>query len=200
MATETDLVNVALAHCGHEKITSIDQINHVPAETARRIYPTVRDDALRAAHWNCATWRQTLATEVTGYDTAEEWAKVYQLPRDPYCLKTRRFAGVHWDGESRWHPQKQPYRVEGRVLLTNVATPVLIYTRRLEDVNIMDSSFYHALAVYLGSFFAVAIRKDYKLQAELFKAWEALRDYASGVDEAEGGRDSYISTDLLTNR
>lgn len=200
MAVETDLVNVALAHCGLTAITSINLQDNTTAETARRLYPTTRDDALRAAHWNCATWRQTLATEVAGYDTLGEWAKVYQLPRDPYCLKARRFAGGYLVSSSRFHPQKRPFRVEGRYLLTNVTNPILVYTRRLEDVNMFDSSLYNAVAVLLASFFATAIRSDYKLQANLFGVWERLRDEAAGYDEAEGGHDEYVSAELITNR
>ena len=200
MAVETDLINTALAHIGHEPINSINQPNNTVAETARRLYPSTRDDALRAAHWNCATWRQTLASEVSGYDTASEWAHVYQLPRDPYCLKARRFAGIYYKTESRFHPNKRPFRVEGRFLLTNVESPVLVYTRQLTDLNMFDSSLYNALAVLLGSFFAVGIRKDYKQQAQLFRIWEGLRDEAAGVDEAEGTKDEYISTSLIDDR
>lgn len=201
MSTETDLINTALAHCGHEPIQSINQLDSTPAETARRLWPSTRDDALRAAHWNCATWRQTLATEVPGYENAEEWAYAYQLPGEPnYCLKARRFAGVHYSSLSRFHPIKRPFRVEGRVLLTNVATPTLVYTRRLTDVNKFDAALYNAAAVYLGSFFAMALRKDYKQQQQLFQIWTVMRDEASGYDEAEGGRDEFISTDLLFNR
>jgi len=200
MAVETDLINVALAHIGHEPITSLDLQNNSVAETARRLYPTTRDDALRVVHWNCATWRQTLATEVAGYDSAEEWTHAYQLPRDPYCLKARRFAGTYYRTWTRFHPRKVPFRVEGRVLLTNDANPVLVYTRRLEDVNMFDPSLYNAVAVLLGSFFAVAIRKDYKLQGQLFSIWERLRDEAAGIDEAEGGHDEYVSAELLFHR
>lgn len=199
MANETDLINVALAHIGHESITSINQLNSSVAETARRLYPIVRDDALRQAHWNCATKRQTLALEAV-YEVKDEFDHAYELPRDPYCLKARRFAGVYYDTSSRWHPDKHPFRIEGRVLLTNVEEPQLIYTARLEDVNLFDATLFNAVAVYLGSYFATAIRKDYKLQATLFAIWEKLRDEASGIDEAEGGRDEYVSAELIFRR
>ena len=197
--TETDLVNVALAHIGHDPITSIEAETTVAA-TVRRLYPVARDDALRVVHWNCATWRQTLATEVPGYDVTGEWSKVYQLPVDPYCLKARRFAGMDEYSDTRSHARKRPYRVEGRVLLTNVASPTLIYTKRMVDVNEFDPALYNALAVYLSTFLAVAIRKDYKQRREQFEVWKELRDQAAGADESEGGRDDYISSDLLFDR
>lgn len=198
MSVETDLINTALGHIGHEPITSIDETTTI-AQTARRLYPAARDQALRAANWNCATWRQTLAEQAV-YDSGGEWAYAYELPREPYCLRARRFAGQHYVTTTRFHPLKRPFRVEGRVLLTNVESPLLIYTRRLEDVNLFDSALYNALAVLLGSFFAVAIRKDYKQQEKLFAVWKDLRDEAAGADEAEGGRDEYIPTSIIDDR
>jgi hypothetical protein len=198
VATETDLVNTALGHIGHERITSLDAQGNTVAETCRALYPTVRDDALRSANWNCATWRQRLAT-IANYDTYDEWGHAYMLPTDPYCLKARRFAGDE-SIRGAFHPGRPVYRVEGRVLLTSAENPVLVYTRRLVDVNLFDSSLYNAVAVYLGSFLAMALRKDYDQQKALMQAWTALRDDAAGADESEGGRDSYISSDLLINR
>jgi hypothetical protein len=203
MPAETDLVNVALNLIAHEEITNIMDTTNAVAKTARRLYPVARDAATRAAHWNCATWRQTLAEVEPSADyTQHDFSFVYQLPQNPLCLKARRFedVGCNYDPRGRFHPGNRPFRVEGRFILTNVETPTLVYTRQIIDVNLMDALLYQATAVLLGCHFALAIRQDYKRHAELFKAWDLLREEAAGLDEAEGGRDTFISTGLLYDR
>lgn len=198
--TETDLVNTALGFIGHDEIESINLTNNGDAQTARRLYPVARDAALRAAHWNCATWRQQLGLLASTY-TQNEWSFVYHLPHQPYCLKARRFeSSCNWDEWVRFHPGQRPFRVEGRYVLTNIETPVLIYTQRIIDINLFDANLFQATAALLGSHFAIALRKDYKQSAQLFNAYDVLVREAAGVDEAEGGKDTYISTDLLTDR
>jgi hypothetical protein len=200
MMTETDLVNTALGFVGHDEIGSINDTNNPTAETARRLYPVARDAALRAAHWNCATWRQTLGSIVTSYDQAD-WSFVYHLPHNPYCLKARRFEDSYNIGATtRFHPEKRVFRVEGRYILTNLETPRLIYTQRITDINLFDANLFQATAMLLGSHFAVSLRKDYKQSVELFKVYETLVTEAQGIDESEGGRDTYISNDLLYDR
>jgi hypothetical protein len=200
--TETDLVNTALGFIGHDEIESINLTNNGVAQTARRLYPVARDAALRAAHWNCATWRQRIGLlnpPVTTYPQ-NDWTFVYHLPHDPYCLKARRFESSNWDETTRFHPGQRPFRVEGRYILTNIETPVLIYTQRIIDINLFDANLFQATACLLASHFAISLRKDYKQSAELFKAYDILVTEAAGVDEAEGGKDTYISTDLLSDR
>lgn len=197
MATETDLVNVALGHIGHPAITSIAGTDTV-SETCARLYPICRDDVLRSAHWNCATFRKQLAESEVN-NLGDEWLYSYQLPVDPYCLKARRLVGLPVTDGSRWHPQKQAFRVEGRVLLTDVANAILLYTGR-QEVSLFDASLFNALAVYLSAFLATAVRQNYKLAQQQLTAWVVLRDQAGGNDEAEGEKDVYTSFDLITDR
>jgi hypothetical protein len=197
--TETDLVNTALGFVGLKEIGSIADTNDAVAETARRLYPVARDAALRASHWNCATFRQTLGRIVTNYDQ-HEWDFVYHLPHDPYCLKARRFEAIHWKAQTRYHPGQRPFRVEGRYILTNIESPRLVYTQRIMDINLFDANLFQATALLLGSHFAVSLRKDYKQNMELFKIYDALIAEAMGIDEAEGGRDEFVGTDFITDR
>jgi hypothetical protein len=198
--TETDLANTALTLIAHPEITSIDDVTTEVARTCKRLYSVARDAALRAAHWNCATTRRTLA-HLVSYEQ-NEWDYVYQLPQDPYCLKARRFqtSDHNWRSTNRFHPDYRPYRVEGRFILTNIAEPVLIYTRRITDVNLFDAELFQATATLLGAHLALAIRQDYKRNLALLEQWQFLRDEAAGVDESEGGKDTYISTDLISDR
>jgi hypothetical protein len=198
MPSETNLANVALALIAHAEISSIDETTNDIAKTVKTLYPVARDATLRAAHWNSATWRQTLG-EVGTYEQ-HDFAHVYQLPQNPFCLKARRFETLNVKTTTRFHPGQRPFRVEGRFILTDVETPTLIYTRRLEDVNSMDAMLYQTIATLLGAHLALAITQNYKRHSELFGAWVAMKDEANGVDEAEGGRDEYTSFDLLTNR
>jgi hypothetical protein len=197
---ETDLVNVALSLVAFDPITSIHLENNNTAETARRLYPVARDAALRAAHWNCATWRQTLGELDTSYSQAD-WTYVYHLPGEPhYCLKARRFETSNWSETTRFHPGQRPFRVEGRFILTDIESPRLIYTQRIVDINLFDSLLFQATATLLASHFAIALRQDYKRQEGLYSAWLGMQAEAAGLDEAEGGKDTYLSTDLITDR
>jgi hypothetical protein len=198
MANQTDLANFALSLIGHAKIPDINAQNNAVAETVRELFQPTMDSALRAAHWNCATARQPLAS-VDGA-TGKELQNAYQLPTDPLCLKARRIAGAATFADSdRYHPAKIVFRIEGKTLYTGAATPVLIYTARI-DVPLYDSNLYVAAGTLLASFLAIAIRKDYKQQEALFKAWEGLRDEAEGVDDTEGGKDEYVGTEFLHHR
>ncbi len=218
MADLVDFVNTALSLIGHDGIASLDipndptQADPLVAQILPILQPTI-DMGLRAAHWNCATARQTLSQTVAY--VGNEFGNAYQLPTDPYCIKARRIAGASLtfddtpnadtdvpvlNDADRYHPAKLIFRVEGRLLLTNVTTPTLVYTARLTDPTLFDSEFYIAAATLLASFFAIGIRKDYKQQGELFKIWGGLRDEAKGSDESEGGKDEYVSTELLYHR
>jgi len=126
----------------------------------------------------------------------------YPFPAEPhYCLKARRFeAERDWDSDTRVHPGQRPFRVEGRFILTDVETPTLIYTQRIVDINLFDSLLFQATATLLASHFAIALRQDYKRQEGLYSAWLGMQAEAAGLDEAEGGKDTYLSTDLISDR
>ena len=193
---QTDLVNYALGLIGAPTIRGLADSSSV-AEQARLLYQPTIDSALRAAHWNCATARQELASTTVPNG---EFQNAYKLPTDPYCLKARRIAGAATFADSdRYHPAKIIFRVEGRILFTGAATPVLVYTARI-DVPLFDSNLYVAAGTLLGAFFAGSIRKDYKQRDAMLKAWEVLRDEAIGSDETEGGKDEYVGTEFLHHR
>ena len=200
MASETDIANEALTMIAHPEITNIDDVTTDVAKTVKRLFNMTRDAALRAAPWNFATTRRTLASVVSTYNQ-NEWGFVYQLPHDPYCLNARRFESS-WNYKSwtRFHPHRKPFRVEGRFILTDIAEPTLIYTARILDTNKFDAEFHQAFVNLLGAHLALAIRQDYKRNQALLGAWGILRDEACGVDEAEGGKDTHISTRLAFDR
>jgi hypothetical protein len=193
---ETDLINSALALIGHDPIQSLALQNNTVADQCRRLYPLAREQCLRAADWNCATWRQRIDLENSSYTLASlEWNFAYHLPADPYCLKARRLSGTPYDTVTRHHPEAISFRVEGRTLLTNEETPILIYTRDLTPEN-FDSSLTSAVSLLLASYLAIGVRKDYTQSDKFLQKYQVMLIEASGANQAEGGLDTYISTDL----
>ena len=209
--TETDLCNEALNSIGDTEIGSILDTNDTRAKVCRRLYPAARDYCLRLREWNCAEHYQSLAgREVTPF-VPNEFAKAYQLPQDPYCLKARRIADVNasWYG-NRFEPSIIPFRIAGRVLLTDAirvnapvstVAPTLVYTRLITDTALYDSMLWECVVEYLAANLALALGpRDISMKLKLMEAFVMKWDQAVAVDQTEGQLHSSTSSVLVTIR
>jgi hypothetical protein len=139
-----DIVNRALIGLGVTPIVSLDQGGKA-ADSARALWPQVRDHVLRGHPWNCATARAVLAAEATA--PAFEWAVQFPLPAD--WLRCVEVNGTRWPTDG--------WVVEGRKILTNETTCELLYVRREEDPNRYDAELVTALAAQLAHELAPAL-------------------------------------------
>ncbi len=81
MPSETEIASNALTKLGAQSITSIADDDTQRARLCRSYYPNVRDAALRAYPWRCATVRRNLAVE-DDTPVGDDWAHQFQLPVD----------------------------------------------------------------------------------------------------------------------
>lgn len=185
MPSQTDLLNGALGLCGANRITGIDD-GTINANHCKVFYPPLLDATLRMAHWNFAVGRANLSPSVT--PPLFEWAYAYPLPADN--LKLREYNGgtvnasglVLWDG--RW---LRLYVIESGKLLSNEATPSIVYTRRETDPNMWAGDFYQYIMYHLGSYLANAIPKDTKKAESLLGiAMKTWLPWALAADGQEG--------------
>lgn len=135
MATEVQICNLALTAVGANTIVSLGD-NTKEAQLCTIFYSMYRDYLLRLHPWNFAQTRVSLPRLVAA--PAFGFTYQFQLPAD-CCRVTETDLGVH-----------DEWRVEGRVLLCNVETINIVYTKYLTDTSVFDALFTVALSFLLA--------------------------------------------------
>ena len=198
MATDTDLVNKALALIGQERITSLDNtVNSKVIQTANLFLEPSKRATMRAYDWNCCRKRAPLVE--TSTNAAEgEWLYSYALPSD--CLAARRFAG---DKNRRFKFSIERTTEPGinRVIYANIKTPTLVYTSSsFNDVNQWDALLFDACAHRLAIDFASVFPRDLKFVEAMWKGYQLKIAEAAGMNEAEDGIEDQRSQNMINVR
>lgn len=181
----TEVCNLALTDLGHQRITSLDDLTK-EASLSKLVYPACRDEVLRLHPWNSASRRAALpelaAAPAFGYDHQ------YQLPAD--CLRVLRLPDAH---------AETPWKVEGRVLLTDLGAPLSVqYVTRLDDPGEMDPLLVAAIAARIAMRLCRPLTQSESLLEEMRRLFaDRLRD-ARSADAQEGGGDR-ISADMFVD-
>jgi hypothetical protein len=198
MASEVDIVNIALSHLGDTaNVSSIDPPEgSAQAQHAARFYPIARDALLEMHPWSFTTKRIVLPLLS---NQLEQWKYVYQAPSDvlnimavlapdamddysqdlpvPYTQ-----VGIVNTGQGLYTPQ--PYEVETlqdgtQVIYTNQEEATLRYTAKITDTTHFSPLFTSALTHLLASYLAGPVLKgevgrvEAKGQLQLFQAFYA---------------------------
>lgn len=177
------LVNNSLALIGAAFITTLDQDTKA-AQTAKQIYPSVRDAVLRAFTWNCAT--KQIAPGVAGDTPVYGWAYCYQLPAD--CLRVVRvYEEVEW-------------RIMGRKLYCDSNVIHMEYIYRVEDVTQWDVLLSSAVEARLASELAFAVLESKTLRDDMWAMYKAKLGEAKGVDSREQSSQEIDSDVWISSR
>lgn len=186
MASDVDIVNLALVKLGARRITTLlDNVKE--ARSANAIYALERDNELRAHIWNFSVARVQLAASPTpppfGYQLA------YPLPND--YLRVIQ-AGSFYPGAPRTigitTEDFSGYKIEGGMVLTNLGASGLSstapgplnlrYIRKIIDPTQFDSSFVVAFAMRM----AMELAEDLTGQAQ--KRTMAEQEYKAAIASA----------------
>lgn len=148
MASDVEIVNVALVLLGESRIISLDD-NLKPAREAKAIYAITRDALLASYDWSFAKTRAQLPAVVTA--PLFQYGYAYQLPVD--CLRVV-FVGDHYVGADLTDYRGTPtdeYAIEGRQILTDMGAPLNVrYIKRVTDPTQFASPFVRALGCQLA--------------------------------------------------
>lgn len=155
VTTEAELCNLALAHIGERQyLNSLDEAS-AQARACKVLYATNRDALLELIRWKFATRRSVLALTT---EKRSGWAYAYALPAD--CLAPRFI----YPGSRNPRSQlRVPFDVElsdsgnSMLLLTDWATPELVYTRKATNVAQFHATFVEALSWRLAVGLAMAL-------------------------------------------
>lgn len=146
--SKTVIANLALTHLGVGKdIANLETENSAEARACRRVYDTLRDEALRAFHWPFATKLANLA--LVEEDPNDEWDFAYAYPTD--CLDFRRIlSGIR----NNTRQTLVPYRVANTgsqiVIFTDTENAIGEYTFRELTVERYPSDFTMALSALIA--------------------------------------------------
>lgn len=150
ITSPADVVNLALRRIGYQLRVGQLYDGSKASNNALDIYGQTRDALLREHDWGFA--QQTIAAVASGQAAPAPWAVSYQYPTD--CLKVRNLFQAAYAAD-----QSDPLPVlweiagnatVGRVILTNEAAALLVYTQQVTDPARWDSLFVNAFADALG--------------------------------------------------
>lgn len=152
MASEVQICNLALGHCGvSTPIASLDEASK-EAQACKLFFEQERDTVLRDFPWPFATRIAALALVEEAPNS--EWAFSYRYPTD--CLRLRRVLNPAGRNDSR--QSRLSYRLandtQGTLILTDEAEASIEYTVRISNAGLFSPDFVSALALRLAAMIA----------------------------------------------
>lgn len=183
----TEIVNQALDLLGEATIASFND-DSTTARLANRHYNRLLYELLADHPWNFATWRENLA--VLSDAPAWGFAYKYQLPAD--YIQARRI-----NAPSR----RQPYRVEGLTIMTDLSGPLpILYTRKVENPNYFAPLFVSALVHRLAHAMCMPLTASTERANGLWTQAESVLRRARSANAQEGTPEDMDDGDFIDVR
>lgn len=180
MASEVQICNLALSHLGSYTISALTEATQ-EARQCNLLYDPVRDAVLRDFPWNFAERRGYLAelSGVTpvGYDYA------YAYPTD--CIKARHIYNAVAGAKPIDFIVNAGSGLASKMILTDEADAILIYTAKITDPNMFDASFVNAMAYKLASDLALPLTKKASLQNIMLQIYARYMSMAYTTNATE---------------
>lgn len=148
LATQVNIVNMALVKLGQEPIVTLDD-NNISARTAKLLWNNTRDLELSKQVWTFALKGiklPKLDMQPVNYQNA------YPLPAD--CLTLVQVGDEYFAPNllNYVSDDMSLYRVEGNLILTDLSAPLKIrYIARVEDCTLYHPAFKEVLACKLAA-------------------------------------------------
>lgn len=181
--------NMALANLGSPPVQNFNQ----PDAASRALnlrYDEARLQCLNAQLWNFASmW---VAGTPVAIDPKPGWSYVWVYPPDAL----RVFEIWRQSKDDKVIPFEvtdRPGNAGGKLIHTNVSSPVFVYCRDKEDPTTFDWDFITALSWLLASLIAMPVTKSVKLQQNAAKQFAGLIDVATARTKNEGTVDTDIT-------
>ena len=157
------------------------------ARLCASLYPSVRDDLLRAHPWNCATKRVILAplAETPPFDFGYQFA----LPGD--WLRTLQ-VGQKGQGLS--------YRSEGRNILANVTVLPLVYIFRNDVEQTWSTNLVELAELQMAAKMAYAVTKSSSVRDSYRDEFARAFKVAKAIDGQDDPPEEFEEGTLLESR
>ncbi|BCD83597.1 hypothetical protein PSm6_00040 [Pseudomonas solani] len=188
MATGVSICSNALLMLGSQTINSFsDSANIDRAKLCSNLYPTVRDDLLRAHPWNCCVKRIQLAPDADS--PAFGWSYSFQLPSN--CLRILEVTSRDYNID---------YKAEGRSILCDEASVDLRYVFKNEDENTWDTSLVNLATLAMAARLAYPITQSASMEQSRMQEFQMALRVAKAVDGQEEPPETLGDERLLAAR
>lgn len=172
MASEVDIVNLALSHLGDgANVSSISPSDgSTQADHAERFYAHIRDALLERFAWKFALRRATLAERA---DIAiPSWDHVYDEPND--CLRLLAILPGSYTADNQGAAFDTETDEDGaKIILTSAADATARFIARVEDTSKFSPSFIETLSWLLAAALAGPIIKGETGRQEAIRCLQA---------------------------
>jgi hypothetical protein len=166
MTSKTDICNRALIKIGKATIRDIDTDESTQGTVCKAVYDAMLNEILRQAEWNFAVTRQSLNKDIS-YTANGEWANGFILPTLPPVIKIISVEN------------NAAFKIERRLLVTNVNEINLKYIGRVTDPNLYDALFINVLVLRIAYEIAFTLTSQANLTDKLYK------EYLLALEEAK---------------
>lgn len=179
MASQIDIVNLALSHIGQKEWVADLNENSSAAQAVKTVWTIAVRKVLRDAPWRFARRFATMATLASSPTT--DWLYAYQQPSD--CLVPRRVVAATGAlaAVTRLEASPQPFSTmstgSGMLVLCDKTPATLEYTAYVPDTAQWSDDFTMAFSLYLASLLAMPLAIKADLRGQLGKEYDkALAD------------------------
>lgn len=186
MASDVDIVNLALGRIGHKQRLSSLTDSGVVAAHARNIYTQTRDSLIEQYDW---PWAERVEALAPNGEVVPGWDYVYAYPLECLSLKfVCDEAGARaWARQSRTRTgfvTSDPFRLfdtdSGKSIATDLQNAYAVFARRITDATRFSPLFVSALAWAMAPDLGLLLQVDAKtLQMALQMAAISRTDAAA---------------------
>lgn len=186
MTTSVSICSNALLLLGAQSINDLDESND-RAQLASNLYPTVRDNMLRAHAWNCAIKRVVLAPDAT----APAYGYTYQFTLPSDWIRTLSVGD---------YGEEIDYRSEGRLILADTDTLYLRYVFSNTNEGTWDAGLVDCMTLAMAARMAYAITQSASLQQVRLQELDTALKRARAVDGQDDPPETLGDFPLLAAR
>lgn len=177
MASQIQICNVALVHCGEASITSLNEDGKA-ARVLKRVYDVVLDQALTDYRWYFAVERAELAADPTA--PAFGFSNRFQVPSD--LLQLIGIGGDTNESKRNYTASETIFKREGQYIMADDAPLKIVYVKRVTDPSLYSPEF----VKYLSYLLATTIFYDLTKGADRYTALVQGREQAAKQAKFKG--------------